>query len=309
MTRRSPRHLISLADLDSAAIRGVVDRGAWYAAGNGGDATPLRGLVVGIYFRTTSTRTRTAFSAGALQLGAHIVTFGPHDLQENTGETAGDTARVLSGMLDGLVARTSGPQDEMRTFADQPSMAVVNAMSEQEHPTQALADLATIQARLGSVDGVRLLYVGDGNNTAVALIRALAHYRDVDLRVRTPPGYSVDPLVLEQSEELFRRNGGRLDHGHDFGSFGLNADVVYTTRWQTTGMPKAGANWRDAFQPFQLSESVLDVNPKALVMHDLPAHRGEEITAGVLDGPASIAFEQAHGKLPGAKAVLEWCLA
>jgi ornithine carbamoyltransferase len=303
------RHLISLADLDSEAIRSVVDRGAWYAAGNGGDATPLSGLVVGIYFRTTSTRTRTAFSAGALQLGAHIVAFGPRDLQENTGESPADTARVLSGMLDGLVARTSGPEDEMRIFANQPSMAVINAMSEQEHPTQALADLATIQARLGSVDGVRLLYVGDGNNTAVALIRALAHFREVDLRVRTPPGYGVDPVVLQQCEKLFRRNGGRLEHSHDHSSFGIGADIVYTTRWQTTGMPKTGANWREEFQPFQLCGSVLDANPKALVMHDLPAHRGEEITSDVLDGPSSIAFEQAHGKLPGAKAVLEWCLA
>lgn len=308
MARRSPRHLISLADLDSADIRGLVNRGAWYAAGNGTGASPLRGLMVGIYFRTTSTRTRTAFSAAAQQLGASIVTYGPHDLQENTGETAADTALVLSGMLDALVARTSGPDQEMRTFANQPSMAVVNAMSATEHPTQALADLATIQGRLGTVDGLRVLYLGDGNNTAVALIRALAHFREVDLRVRTPGGYGVDPSVLQECEALFRRNGGRLEHSHEHGSFGIKADIVYTTRWQTTGLPKTGANWREEFLPFRLRESVLDANPKALVMHDLPAHRGEEITAGVLDGPSSIAFEQAHGKLPGAKAVLEWCL-
>jgi ornithine carbamoyltransferase len=303
-----PRHLISLADLDSAAIRALVDRGAWYAAGNGRGAIPLRGLVVGIYFRTTSTRTRTAFSAGALQLGAQIVTYGPRDLQENTGETVGDTTRVLSGMLDGLVARTSGPEQEMRAFASQSSMAVVNAMSLNEHPTQALADLATIKSRLGSVDGIRMLYVGDGNNTAVAMVRALGHFREVDLRLRTPPGYGVDPMVLEQSEKLFCHNGGRLEHSHDHSSFGINANIVYTTRWQTTGVPKTGANWRDEFRPFQLCESVLDANPEALVMHDLPAHRGEEITASVLDGPSSVAFEQARTKLPSAKAVLEWCL-
>src|SRR5687768_16942891 len=145
------RHLLSISDLDDNDLRHLVRRGAEFSAGSVAQAAPLQGRVVGIYFRKTSTRTRTAFSAGALRLGAQIVSFGPGDLQENTGETVEDTAAVLSGMLDVLVARTAGSQAELATFAAQRRMAVVNAMSADEHPTQALTDLTTMIRRFGDI--------------------------------------------------------------------------------------------------------------------------------------------------------------
>ncbi|GAB3892879.1 hypothetical protein GCM10029964_068580 [Kibdelosporangium lantanae] len=179
------RHLISLDDVPDADLRDIVDRAVGFA--NRAQAKPLTGKVVGVYFRKTSTRTRTAFSSGALRLGAGIVAYGPDDLQLNTGESSVDTGRVMSGMLDALVARTAGDSAEMRAWAQQSRMAVVNAMSTEEHPTQALADLTTLVSHFGSIDGMRVLYLGEGNNTAAALALGLSRFRGTQLDLRTPP--------------------------------------------------------------------------------------------------------------------------
>jgi ornithine carbamoyltransferase len=301
------RHLLSLDALDEAALHGLVDRAAAFAAGARPEPS-LRGRIVGLYFKATSTRTRTAFSAASLRLGAQIISYGPGDLQLNTGETTGDTAQVLSGMLDVLVARTAGPASELADFAAQPSMAVINAMSETEHPTQAITDLATIQATFGSVRGIRVLYVGEGNSTAAALALGLARFPGVHLDLRTPAGYGVPAAVLTAAGIVASANGTTIRQSHDMDGIDIDADVVYTSRWQTTGTCKADPKWRQGFAPFKLTADVLDANPIAVVMHDLPAHRGEEIEAEVLDGPRSIAFTQAQAKLTGAMAVLEWCV-
>jgi ornithine carbamoyltransferase len=300
------RHLITLDALDQAALRQLVDRAAAFAAGTRPEPS-LCGRIVGLYFKATSTRTRTAFSAAALRLGAQIISYGPGDLQLNTGETVEDTARVLSGMIDILVARTAGPDVEIRDFAAQPWMAVVNAMSEGEHPTQAVTDLATIQNAFGGVDSIRMLYVGEGNSTAAALALGLARYRNAHLELRTPPGYGVPAATLQAARTAATATNTTIVERHDMDDVDIDADVVYTTRWQTTGTTKPDPNWREMFAPFRLSAELLDANPIAVVMHDLPAHRGEEIDAEALDGPRSIAFTQAQGKLTGAMAVLEWC--
>ncbi|TDV49747.1 ornithine carbamoyltransferase [Actinophytocola oryzae] len=300
------RHLLSISDLDDNDLRHLVRRGAEFSAGTVSPAEPLHGRVVGIYFRKTSTRTRTAFSAGALRLGARIVGFGPDDLQENTGETVEDTAAVLSGMLDVLVARTAGSQAELALFAEQRRMAVVNAMSAAEHPTQALTDLTTMTRRFGDVGGLRVLYVGEGNNTASALALALCRFPDTELHLRTPPGYGLDARFLHEAEVYAKRGGARVVERHDMTDL-PPVDVVYTTRWQTTGTTKPDPDWRTVFAPFQVDGAVLDTSPDAVFMHDLPAHRGEEVTAEVLDGRASIAFAQAENKYHSARAVLEWC--
>jgi ornithine carbamoyltransferase len=294
------RHLISLDDVPDATVRDIVDRGVALRRDGVADAT-LAGMVVGIYFRKTSTRTRTAFSSGALRLGAGIIAYGPGDLQLNTGESSADTGRVMSVMLDVLVARTAGDPEEMRVWAAQERMAVVNAMSADEHPTQALADLTTLALHFGSIDGLRVLYIGEGNNTAAALALGLSRYRGTRLDLRTPPGYGLARAVHE------RADGGTVTERHNLDGLATDFDVVYTTRWQTTGTSKPDPNWRDTFAPFQVTGELMATQRNAVFMHDLPAHRGEEVVADVLDGPASIAFQQAENKMYSAMAVLEWC--
>ncbi|GAA3871800.1 ornithine carbamoyltransferase [Streptomyces sedi] len=308
MTRAARRHLISIDDLGDEELRWLVRRGVEYAEGAHRDARPLRDTVVGTLFRKTSTRTRTAFSAGALRLGAQVIAYGPADLQENTGESAADTAAVLSRMLDALVARTAGDESELRTLAAQSTMSVINAMSAAEHPTQALTDLTTLQRYFGAVDGLRVLYVGEGNNTASALALALSRHPGTRLWLRTPPGYGLAPDYLGRATAHGERVGSRVEQRHDMARL-PEADVVYTTRWQTTGTTKHTEDWRTVFAPFRVDRAVLEASGAGVFLHDLPAHRGDEVTGEVLDGPASLAFAQAENKYHSARAVLEWCVA
>ncbi|MBZ2409397.1 ornithine carbamoyltransferase [Streptomyces sp. L06] len=300
------RHLISLDDLSDEELHRIVARGAAFSAGSAAATAPLAGQVAGVYFARTSTRTRTAFSAGALRLGGQIVTYGPGDLQLNTGETSEDTGRVLSRMLDVLVARTAGDPAEMRAWAAQDRMSVINAMSAEEHPTQALTDLTTLLGHFGRIEGLRVLYLGEGNNTAAALALALSRYAGVEFELRTPPGYGLTAAVRESAARHAARSGAVVREEHHMDAPLTGADVIYTTRWQTTGTTKPDADWREVFAPFHVGEELWKDSPQAVFLHDLPAHRGEEVAAEVLDGPRSLAFQQAENKMHSAMAVLEW---
>lgn len=301
------RNLISISDLADDDLRAVVARAVHFAAGN--NEPSLAGRIVGTYFRKTSTRTRTAFTAGALRLGAQVIAYGPEDLQLATGETAADTGRVLSGMIDALAARTAGSTEELRALAAQHKMAVINAMSAAEHPTQALADLTTMQEHFGRIEDLRVLYAGEGNSSATALALALSRYPGVRLELRTPPGYGLPAEYAERAGANAERSGATVTERHDMRDLPRDFDVIYTTRWQTTGTSKPDPDWREIFAPFQVSAALWETSPKAAFLHDLPAHRGEEVTAEVLDGPASFAFRQAEHKMHSAMAALEWCLA
>lgn len=302
------RRLISIDDLSDEDMRSIIARGAYLAEhrSSGSGELPLAGWVVGIYFRKTSTRTRTAFSVGALRLGAQVLSYGPADLQLNTGETTADTGQVLARMLDVLVARTAGPAEELHELCGGGRLPVVNAMSALEHPTQGLADLTTLRLYFGRVEGLRLLYVGEGNNTATALALALSRFPGNCLELRTPPGYGLDAGVLATARVQAARTGSVVTERHDMTELPVGVDAIYTTRWQTTGTSKSDPNWRRVFAPFQVSAALWDRSPKAVLLHDLPAHRDEEITAEVLDGPRSIVFDQAENKMYSAMAVLEW---
>ena len=300
------RRLVSLDDLGDEDLRSIVARGAHFASGAGVGERPLDGWIAGIYFKRTSTRTRTAFSVGALRLGAQIVSYGPGDLQVNTGETEQDTGRVLARMLDVLVARTAGSVAELEALSGDSRLPVVSAMGALEHPTQALADLTTLQLQFGRIEGLRVLYAGEGNNTATALALALTRYPGTRLELRTPPGYAVDAGIMAKARRQAARYGASVEERHDMDALPTDADAVYTTRWQTTGTSKADPDWRSVFAPFQVTEAVLERSPKAVFLHDLPAHRGEEVTAQVLDSDRSIVFDQAENKLHSAMAVLEW---
>jgi ornithine carbamoyltransferase len=298
--------LLSVSDLTEVDLRHLTVRACWFASEEAGGHRPLSGRVVGSYFRATSTRTRTAFASAALRLGAGHIAFGHDDLQLNTGETLEDTARVFSLMLDALVVRTAADPAEVRALTTQDAMPVINAMTSDEHPTQALADLATLQMYFGRVDGLRVLYVGEGNNTAAALALALSRFTDMELVFCTPPGYGLSARILAASAGQAAEAKSSIAETHDVGAVGPGFDVIYTTRWQTTGTTKPDPQWREVFDPFQVDGGLMGRQPGAVFMHDLPAHREQEVTASVLDGPRSIAFRQAAMKMYSAMAVLEW---
>lgn len=304
------RHVLTLNELPGDVLLDLVERGLGYARGARDPRGRLRDKVIGIWFRKTSTRTRTSFSVGALRLGASIVTYGPHDLQTETGETLEDTARVLSGMLDGLVLRSAGPPEELRALAAPGGMSVINAMSADEHPTQAICDLVTLKECFGRLERLRLLYVGEGNNTATALALAFARLPGAQAHFRTPPGYGLPADKLSQARALAARSGAEVLEAHDMADLPVGVHAVYGTRWQTTGTSKPDPAWRDTFAPFRITTSLMRAvsGPDTVFMHDLPAHRGEDVEAAVLDGERSVAFRQAQNKLHGALAVLEWAL-
>lgn len=305
------KHLISLAEVGAENLSLLVEQSLRMAAGKLRPPLPLAGRTVGIYFRGTSTRTRTAFTVAAQRLGAGVITYGPADLQIATGETVSDTARVLSGFLDALVIRTNDSTEEMRAFAAQGEMAIVNAMCRAEHPTQAVGDLATIREAFGRLDGIHVLYAGDGNNTAAALARAVALTPGMRLTLATPEGHGVEPDVLAWARQAGAVRGSAVEQTHDASRLPRDVDVVYTTRWQTMGVPKAAPGWREKFIPFRVTEELMGRVSKAsgtIFMHDLPAVRGEDVEDAVLDGASSLAFRQAQHKLFSAMAVLAWCL-
>ena len=272
----------------------------------------LRGSVGGIYFRGTSTRTRTAFTVGTLKLGGELIAYGPNDLQIVTGESLEDTARVLSGFLDFLVIRTNGSVSEMRSLSNQSRMSIINAMSDNEHPTQAIADLATIKEALGSLNGVHVLYLGEGNNTAAALALAVALSESMRLTIVTPAEYGLAQEFLDFVHTIAKRSGSSVEQHHDIHSLPKNVDVVYTARWQTMGVPKADPDWAHKFEPYAVTRKLMKKVSKpagTIFLHDLPAVRGAEVSNEVLDGAQSLAFRQAYHKLTSAMAVLKWCVA
>lgn len=307
----SVRHVLSLTHLCTDDLLTLARRSVDFASGRTDGAAMLAGRTVGIYFRRSSTRTRTSFTVGAMKLGADTVIYGPNDLQLTTGETLQDTGRVLSGYLDALVVRTNDSQAEMEALAEQDEMAVVNAMSAEEHPTQAIADLSTLLEAFGHLEGIRMLYLGEGNNTASALGYAFSKLPGTRLTLITPPGYGLPPEQLERARSTAGEHGSTIEQHHDVDALPEEVDVVYTTRWQTMGTPRSDPDWRDRFRPYTVTQELMDrvSRPgRTVFLHDLPAVRGDDVVDEVLDGPQSLAWRQARHKMWSAMAILEWCL-
>ena len=303
------RGLYSLAELDAAQIAALTARSVALFRDPGAHDHPLTGSVVGILFTKTSTRTRTAFTVGAVRLGGTPVSFGPQDLQLNTGESLADTGRVLGSMLDLMAARTAGPVRELRELSRHGRLPVINAMSTEEHPTQGVCDLATLALAYGDLTGIRVVYVGEGNNTAVALAHGLATVPGARLTCATPAGYGLPEEDLARAARRGAAVGAVIEQIHDPQAAPADADVVYTTRWQTTGSNKQDPGWREAFRPFYVGPGLMARFGNASFLHDLPAHRGDEVAGSVLDGRRSLAWTQAAMKLSSAMAVLEWAAA
>ncbi len=305
------KHLLSLANMGTDNLVSLIDKSLHFGTNGSNVEHPLAGKIVGIYFRKPSTRTRTSFSAGAIKLGAQLVTYAAHDLQLVTGETIEDTTHVLSGYLDALVIRTNESIEEMESLARQDEMAIINAMSRNEHPTQAIADLSTIKEKFGRLEGLHILYLGEGNNTAAGLALAVAQIPGMKITFVTVDGYGLPFATLNQASKLAATHGGMVEHHHRVDKLPRNVDVVYTTRWQTMGEPHSCPDWREKFMPYSVTPGLMAEVSKpgrTVFLHDLPAVRGEDVHDEVLDGPQSLAWRQARYKMFSAMAVLEWCL-
>ncbi len=258
--------------------------------------------VLGLLFSKASTRTRVSFTVAMYHLGGQVIDLNPNVTQVSRGEPLQDTARVLDRYLDVLAIRTFAQQD-LETFASYAKIPVINALTDLEHPCQVLADLLTIQECFGNLSGLTLTYVGDGNNVANSLMLGCA-LAGMNVRIATPKGYEPDLRIVEQARSIASdQTEVMLTHDPELAAKG--SAVLYTDVWASMGQETEADNRLPIFQPYQISEHLLSLaDPEAIVLHCLPAHRGEEITEAVLEGSQSRVWEQAENRLHAQKALL-----
>ncbi len=300
------RDLISAADFTAAEIGILFDRArrlkAEHRSGKGHPQPYLAGRTLAMLFQKPSLRTRVTFEAGMAQLGGHAV-YLTNDVVLGAREPVRDVARNLERFVDAIVART-GPHEVIAELAASASIPVINGLSIREHPCQALADYLTILEHRGTLDGLVLAFVGDGNNVynSLALVGATL---GVEVRLAHPAGYAPSARIVERAAAIAAATGGRLVFAEEPADVVAGADVIYTDAWTSMGQEAETEERRDAFARYQVNGQLLRAaRPDTLVMHCLPAHRGEEITSEVMDGPQSIIFDQSENRLHLQKALL-----
>ncbi|OLN23619.1 ornithine carbamoyltransferase [Domibacillus antri] len=263
----------------------------------------LKGQILGMIFEKNSTRTRVSFETAILQLGGHGMFLSSENLQIGRGETIEDTGKVLSGYLDGIMIRTHG-HDRIETLADAASIPVINGLTDLYHPCQALADLLTVYEHKGGFKGNKMVYIGDGNNVAHSLMIGSV-MMGMDFTLSAPKGYEADAEVIKKSQEIAAQTGAVLAFTEDPLEAVKGADFIYTDVWTSMGQEEESALRLKAFEPYQVNETLFAAaNEECKFMHCLPAHRGEEVSAGVMDGEASVVFQQAENRMHAQKAVL-----
>ncbi len=298
------RDFLTLWDLSSQEINLLLKRAIELKSGKDLHKCPLIGRSIALLFEKASTRTRVSLEVGIYQLGAKAIYMNPKEIQLGRGETIRDTAKVLSRYLDAIVIRTFN-HDMLIEFASNSSIAIINGLSDLHHPCQALADLMTILEKKGKLRDIRLAYIGDGNNVANSLIEA-ASRMGINLTIACPKEYEPDPDVLKRarasakSEIVILRDPKKAVNG---------ADAVYTDVWVSMGQEKETKTKKVKLKGYQINNKILSYAKKdAIVLHCLPAHRGEEIIDDVLDGPQSVVIDQAENRLHTQKALLEFLL-
>lgn len=299
------KDLLRTADLTPGDLERVLDLAAAYKRHPHRQRTLLAGETVVLYFNKPSTRTRISFETAVARLGAVPIGVGPNDLQLGRGETIEDTARVMSRYARAFVIRTF-LDDDVARFARTSSIPVINALTDLHHPCQSLADLMTIRERLGRLEGVKVAYVGDGNNVAHSLLEAGA-LAGMDVRCGSPAGYLPEPEVVERAQAIAAKTGGKVTVTSDPIEAVHGCHAVYTDVWLSMGDAETERAERiRTFSPFQVNDTLLGhADRDVIFMHCLPDHRGEEVTAEVVDGPRSIVFDQAENRLHTSAAVLE----
>jgi len=304
------RDLISAADLSAGDIAVLFARAtelkAEYRAERCHASPPLERRTLAMLFQKPSLRTRVTFEAGMTQLGGHAI-YLEEKIVLGGRETVGDVAKNLENFVDAIMART-GPHEVVVELAARAQIPVINGLTIREHPCQSLADLFTLHERFGDLRGRTLTFVGDGNNVyhSIALMGATL---GMHVRLAHPIGYGPSQKVVEKAQELAAVSGGSVTFTQDPLAAVEGTDVVYTDAWTSMGQEAEAEERRDAFARYQVNAALMAASPNAVVMHCLPAHRGEEITSDVMDGPRSIIFEQSENRLHAQKALLAELLA
>ncbi|MFF3922063.1 ornithine carbamoyltransferase [Paenibacillus sp. FSL M8-0142] len=270
---------------------------------NGEVYQPLKGKTLGLIFEKSSTRTRVSFEVGMFQLGGHALFLSKNDIQLGRGEPISDMAQVMSRYLDGIMIRTFG-HDNVINLAKHASIPVINGLSDMAHPCQVLADLQTVLEHKGKLKGLKMAFIGDGNNMAHSLLIGGAKM-GMHVAVASPEGYTPDEGIVKLSEEIAAQTGGKITITHDPIEAAKDADVIYTDVWASMGFEEEQAEREAAFADFQVNEELVKAaKPDYLFLHCLPAHRGEEVSEGVIDGANSVIFDQAENRLHAQKALM-----
>lgn len=263
----------------------------------------LEGKTLAMIFEKSSTRTRVSFESGMFQLGGHAMFLSKNDLQMGRGETISDTAKVLSRYVDGIMIRTFG-HHIVEELADNASIPIINGLTDDYHPCQVLADLVTIYEKKGSFEGKKLAYIGDGNNMAHSLLIGCA-IMGIDCTVAVPKNYEVKADILQKAQEKAKETGATIEQVYEPILAVENADIIYTDVWASMGWEDEMQDRLKAFAKFQVNEELIKhAKDDYLFFHCLPAHRGEEVTAGIIDGPNSVVFDEAENRLHAQKAIL-----
>jgi ornithine carbamoyltransferase len=303
------RDLLSLGDLTPTELLGLIDaaeaqKRAW---NRGGRSAPLAGKSIALIFQKPSMRTRVSFEVACYRLGAHPVVMSGPDGAFSRGETVYDTTKVLERYCDAIVIRTFA-QSMVEEIAETASVPVINALTDDHHPCQGLADFLTIKEHLGRLQGVRLAYVGDGNNMANTYLLGGA-LLGMSVAIATPSGFDPAGAVVEQASAIAEQTGGRIKITCDVSEAVTGADVVLTDTWASMGQEAERDARIASFAPYRVDAAMMAVaDPGALFMHCLPAHRGEEVTDEVIDAPCSVVFDEAENRLHAQKALLSLVL-
>lgn len=304
------KHLISIADLSSGEIWRLLNRARelkdeWR---EGGNQPILKGKILGMVFQKPSLRTRVSFDVAMLHLGGHALYLSPDEIGLAKRESIADVSRVLSRYVDGIMARVFD-HDHILQLSKYSRVPVINGLSDYNHPCQGLTDVFTIWEKKGDLEGLRLAYVGDGNNVAVSLLFAATRL-GMHFAIGTPPGYDLPVEALELGRQFAQGSGSQVITTHDPVEAVSGADVVYTDTWTSMGQEAETAGRAAVFPPYQVNSDLLThAQPEAIVMHCLPAHRGDEITDEVADGPQSALFDQAENRLHAQKGILALLMA
>jgi ornithine carbamoyltransferase len=301
------RDYLSVDDLTTDELAWLLDLSGKVKAQPGDHAVAIAGRAVALIFEKPSTRTRVSFEVAVSSAGGHPVPLSSAELQLGRGETIEDTGRVLSRYVDAIVLRTF-EQERLEVLAGAATVPVVNALSDFEHPCQALADLLTVHEVKGDLSGTTLVYLGDGNNVTHSLLLAGAKM-GMHMRTATPPGFEPIPQIVQRATEIAGDTGGSVALFHDPIEACRDADVLYTDVWASMGQEAEADERALVFPNYALDARKVEVaRPDVTVLHCLPAHRGQEITDEVIDGPHSVVWDQAENRMHTQKALLLWLL-